>query len=302
MLQPFDFVQACSCLSSFPDEDKALAYGMVGGTPQYLLQLNDRVSIEENIRNTFLNPASALYEEPSTLLKQEVREPALYNATITAIAGGASRISEISGKIGEPTGVCATYVRNLISLGIVQKEQPYGDKPSAKKTIYQISDPLFRFWYRFVPENASVIARGAVDIAWRRVEPYLSEYMGGIFENICAQYLWHQLLTDKSPVEFSELGRWWGNDPSEKKQAEIDLMALWRNRGLFAECKWTNEATDVSVLNTLVHRSELFRCNERWLYLFSRSGFTKGCRERAEALGNVTLKTYQDIIQELLKR
>ena len=90
MLQPFDFAQACSCLTGFSDEDKALAYGMVGGTPQYLLQLNDRVSIEENIRNTFLNPASALYEEPSTLLKQEVREPALYNATITAIAGGAS--------------------------------------------------------------------------------------------------------------------------------------------------------------------------------------------------------------------
>ena len=302
MLQPFDFAQACSCLTGFSDEDKALAYGMVGGTPQYLLQLNDRVSIEENIRNTFLNPASALYEEPSTLLKQEVREPALYNATITAIAGGASRISEISGKIGETTGVCATYVRNLISLGIVQKEQPYGEKPSAKKTIYQISDPLFRFWYRFVPENASVIARGAVDIAWRKVEPYLSEYMGSIFENICAQYLWHQLLTGKSPVEFSELGRWWGNDPSEKKQTEIDLMALWKDKGLFAECKWTNEAMDVSVLNTLVHRSELFRCGDRWLYLFSRSGFTKGCRERAEALGNVTLKTYQEIIQELLKR
>ncbi len=302
LLQPFDFAQACSMLTGFPDEDKAIAYGMTGGTPQYLLQLNDSLSIEDNIRNTFLNPTSALYEEPSNLLKQEIREPALYNAIIAAIAGGASRISEIAGKIGETTAVCATYIRSLISLGIVQREQPYGEKPSAKKTIYQICDPLFRFWYRFVPENASIIARGAADLAWNRIKPYLSDYMGGIFEMICAQYLWDQLLRGKSPMEFSELGRWWGNDPVEKRQTEIDLMALYKDRGLFAECKWKNEQTDVFVLNTLVHRSELFRCADRWLYVFSRAGFSKGCRERAEALGNIALVTYEDMISELISR
>ncbi len=29
---------------------KALAYGIVGGTPQYLLQIDDRLSIEDNIK------------------------------------------------------------------------------------------------------------------------------------------------------------------------------------------------------------------------------------------------------------
>ena len=52
----------------------------LAGTPQYLLQINDRLSIEENIKNTFLNPISFLYEEPVNLLKQEVREPAIYTA------------------------------------------------------------------------------------------------------------------------------------------------------------------------------------------------------------------------------
>ena len=74
-------------------------YGIVGGTPQYLLQMNDKLSIEDNIKNTFLNPNSALFEEPENLLKQEVREPALYNAIITAIATGASRMSEIAGRL-----------------------------------------------------------------------------------------------------------------------------------------------------------------------------------------------------------
>ena len=98
---PFDFEETCRYFKNFTDEEKAYVYGIVGGTPQYLLQMSDKLSIEDNIKNTFLNPNSALFEEPENLLKQEVREPALYNAIITAIATGASRMSEISGKIGE---------------------------------------------------------------------------------------------------------------------------------------------------------------------------------------------------------
>ena len=113
---PFDFEDTCRYFKNFSDEDKALIYGIVGGTPQYLLQMDDKLSISDNIKNTFLNPASSLYEEPENLLKQEVREPALYNAIITAIANGASRMVEISTKVGEDTSVCATYLKNLIAL------------------------------------------------------------------------------------------------------------------------------------------------------------------------------------------
>ena len=180
---PFDFEETCRYFKNFPDEEKAYVYGIVGGTPQYLLQMSDKLSIEDNIKNTFLNPNSALFEEPENLLKQEVREPALYNAIITAIATGASRMSEISGKVGESTNICSAYVKNLISLGIIEKETPYGEKAS-RKAIYSIADNMFRFWYRFVPENNSIIARGAADLAYKRIEPYLSDYMGKVFEEI----------------------------------------------------------------------------------------------------------------------
>ena len=174
-LMPFDFADTCRYFKNFSDEDKALIYGIAGGTPQYLLQMDDRLSVEDNIKNTFLNPVSFLYEEPENLLKQEVREPALYNAIITAIATGASRMAEISTKVGEDTSVCSVYMKNLIGLGLIQKETPYGEKAS-RKSIYVIADHMFRFWYRFVPENHSIIARGAADLAYGRIKPYLLDY------------------------------------------------------------------------------------------------------------------------------
>ena len=300
-LLPFDFEETCRYFKNLSDEDKALIYGVAGGTPQYLLQMDDKLSVEDNIKNTYLNPISFLYEEPTNLLKQEVREPAIYTAIITAIATGSSRMSEISSKVGEDTNVCTNYIKNLMNLGIVQKETPYGEKAS-RKSVYSIEDNMFRFWYRFVLDNNSIIARGAADLVYKRIEPQLSDYMGKVFEEICKQYLWKQLLSGNCSVEFNSLGRWWGNDPQEKCQTEIDIMGEQdKTTALFAECKWTNEKVDLGVLETLVKRSNLFSYKTKHYYLFSKSGFTKGCIDNANEMGNVTLVTFYEILNKKIK-
>ena len=298
-ITPFDFEECCTYLRGLSDEDKALIYGIVGGTPQYLLQMSDKLSVEENIKNTYLNPMSFLYEEPVNLLKQEVREPAIYNAIITAIATGSSRMSEIATKVGESTTTCTAYIKSLINLGIIKRETPYGEKTS-KKTIYSIEDNMFYFWYRFVLENSSVIARGAANLVYKRIETQLSDYMGRIFEEICTQYLWKQLLSGNMPIEFVSLGRWWGNDPRKKSQTEIDIMGEQdSNSAIFAECKWRNENVDLDVLETLIERSGLFRYTKDHYFLFSKTGFTKGCVEKDAEMGNVTLVKYEDIISSM---
>lgn len=295
-IMPFDFEEVCRYFSYMPGEDKALLYGIVGGTPQYLLQMDSEKTVEENIKDTFLNPVSFLYEEPINLLKQEVREPSVYTAIIAAIAGGASRMSEISTKVGEETSVCTAYLKNLVSLGIVQRETPYGETAS-RKTIYAIEDNMFRFWYRFVLGNNSLIARGATDLVYKRIEPHFSEYMGKVFEEICKQFLWRQLLNGECPVEFSSLGRWWGTDPSAKCQVEIDIMGEQdKDTALFGECKWTNEKVDLNILETLIRRSRLFHYKDTHLYLFSKSGFTKACMDTGAKMGNVTLVEYKDMV------
>ena len=298
-VRPFEFSEACRYFKNFSDEDKALAYGIAGGTPQYLMQLDDRLSIEENIKNTYLNPTSSIFEEPNNLLKQEVREPAIYNAIITAIATGGTKLSEISSKVGEDTSVCATYIRNLISLGIVKKETPYGES-SGRKTIYSIEDNMFRFWYRFVAENTSVISRGADELAYKRIEPYLSDYMGAVFEDISKQHLWNELLNDNCPVNFTDIGRWWGTNKKTRQQEEIDIMGVQdKTTALFGECKWTNEKVDLAVLEKLIERSELFNYKNKHFYLFAKSGFTKGCIRKAEEMGNVRLVEYSEMLKEV---
>ncbi|MDR1068134.1 MAG: ATP-binding protein, partial [Clostridiales Family XIII bacterium] len=294
-IQPFDFFESRRYFKNFSERDMAVIYGIVGGTPQYLLQMNDRLTLEENIKRNFFDPTSPLFEEPSNLLKQEVREPALYNAIITAIATGSTKLSEISSKVGEETSVCAAYIKNLISLGIIKKETPFGER-SPRKTIYKIDDNLFRFWYRFIPDNIASINRGLADAVYEKISPMISDYMGAVFEDICIQYLWKLREGGEIPIAFTDLGRWWGNDIKHKCTAEIDIMGTdGENSALFGECKWTNKKIDTGVLNTLVERSQLFHYKNVRFYLFSKSGFTIGCKQKAAECGNVALVTFGEI-------
>ena len=186
-----------------------------------------------------------------------------------------------------------------MALGIIKKETPFKED-STKKTIYIIDDNLFRFWYRFVPQNLSLLQNSMIDVAYKSVSDGMSTYMGMVFEEICKQYLWQLNRMSKTPATFTELGRWWGNDPNEKKQVEIDMIAECNNdTAIFGECKWTNERVDTKVLETLLYRSGLFHYKNVYLYLFSKSGFTKGCEEKADELGNVTLVTFQDIMNNI---
>ena len=295
-IEPFDFFKSSLFFNNFSNEDKALAYGIIGGTPQYLIQINDKLSIEQNIKEIYLNQSSAIFEETENLLKQEVREPAIYTAIITAIATGCSKLNEIANRISEETSVCAVYIKNLINLGLVKKETPYGEQAS-RKTIYTIEDNMFRFWYRFVLGNISLIARGASDMVYKRIEPELSTYMGAVFEQICTQYLWKLLLEGDSPIQFKDLGRWWGTNPKTRAQEEIDIMGTDSNSALFAECKWTNEKVDTGVLETLVKRSEMFSYSKKHFFLFAKTGFTQGCAEQALKLGNVTLVQLDEMFE-----
>lgn len=90
---------------------------------------------------------------------------------------------DISNKVGKSTNVCLIYLKNPISLGIIEKELQFGDNTS-REAIYSIADNMFRIWFRFVPKYNSIIAHGAADLAYNHIVPYLSEYMGKVFEDI----------------------------------------------------------------------------------------------------------------------
>lgn len=294
-IRPFTFYEAAAYYKNFSNEDLAVVYGITGGIPLYMSFITDTLSLKDNIINTFLTPSGYMYEEPFNLLNQELREPAMYNAIIRAVATGSSRISEIASKVGIENATATSYVDKLIELGIIEKEVPAGTAGKSRKSIYGIKDGMFRFWYKFIPENNILVQRNMPEAAWTNIQPHINEYMGKVFENICADYLLENYTN--LPVQFQNFGRWWGNNPKMKREEEIDIVAANNDKAILCECKWRNEKTDKDVLETLLERRKLLPWfNECYYYIFSKSGFTAACQQLANENDKVKLITYKDMI------
>ena len=289
LVKPFSFFGSLPFFEPFPSEDKVILYGVTGGIPEYMNKIDKSCSVPENIIGLYLSAHGFLYEEPSNLLKQELREPATYNGIIEAIAGGASRLNEIATKCGIESNKCAKYLRSLMSLGIVKKELPVTETAS-KKSIYILSDLMFRFWYRFVFPNISGIASGLGRAIYdAEVSDELPAYMGPVFEEICKQYLLEEAKRGALPFLPGDIGKWWGNNPSEKKQEEIDILTHRKDNALFCECKWTKSPMDLDALYALTRKSDIFSFKQKWLWLFSKTGFTERLIAEAYARENVRL-------------
>ncbi len=298
-MKPFDYRTSIKFLEGFGAEEQLKLYGAFGGTALYLQQIMPGHDFESNIKNAFLRVTAYLYEEPLLLLRQEVQEPGIYNAIIEAVAGGASKANEISTKIGEETAKCIKYINTLCELGILYKETPFGEKDSSRKTLYGISDFMFRFWYRYVYANRSLIETGAQEVVMcRRIEPTYSEYMGTVFEKICQDYLTAKNAAGELPILFTSIGRWWGTNPADRIQVEIDLIAKDNKDYLICECKWRNEKLDIGVLKKLQEKADLFTKvrNETWYVLFSKSGFTDAVFEAAKQDDRIILVDLDDIM------
>ena len=296
-LDGFDYYESGKMLGGFSDEDKLKLYACVGGTPHYLSLVKSSESFEENIKRLFFSSSGYLFNEPMMLMQQELREPAMYNSIVSAIAGGATRLNEIAAKISEDSPKVSKYLQTLVSLQIVRKVYPFGENyQNSRKGIYRILDNCYGFWYRFVFPNIQEIEDGSGDIV-AEAEVFgerLSSYIGKPpFENICLQYLQRANRSGKLPFAATSFGTWWGNDPKAKAQSDIDVVAA--NRGskqiVLGECKWRSGTSLNAAADSLSSKDHLLpEYKDRYYYVFLRNRQ----KERRTAQG-VTLVTTPDL-------
>ncbi|MBR6764032.1 MAG: ATP-binding protein [Clostridia bacterium] len=294
-IQALTYKEMTAFNPTLTNEQQSLVYGITGGIPHYVNKLDVFDDVDEALKENLFNTSSYLFEEPENLLKQELREPAIYNSVITAIAGGASRSNEISTKVGIESAICAKYLKTLLDLGIIKKETPLTEKPG-KKTIYTIGDNFFRFWYRFVPQNTSSISAGRIEQIYAPViKRHLSDYMGLVFEQMCREYLL-RYATDL-PIILSDIGQWWGTDPKVKKEVQIDIVGspVEGDEYIIGSCKYRSDPVGVDELELIRHYADVFGKGKKYhFYIFSKSGFTKGLQELGD-MGEVKLVTLDDM-------
>ena len=302
LLQPMTYLTVARMLPMASPQEQAMIYGITGGIAHYVNKLEYEGDLKSALLDHFFDPTAYLFEEPANLLRQELREPAMYNSIISIVADGNTKLNDIAAKAGIEPSACIKYLQMLQNLELVEKKEPVIDR-SARKKEYRVADPFFRFWYRFVPRNMMAIATGSIAQQYEAViASYLSQYMGAVFETICRQYLRH--YARDLPFALSDLGEWWGTDPRTRKEIQVDIVGVGIRENnvpggrnlLIGSCKYKNTPVDRRELDLLMNYASVFATGQDHCvyWLFSKSGFTEELFREQEK-GNVKLITLEDM-------
>lgn len=309
------FYDAVKFFPDYSDADTVLAYSILGGIPHYLRQFNPDLSVAENIKRNILTKGSVLYSEVEFLLHQELRETPIYNSIIEAVALNNTKLNDISTKaLIEDTSKTSVYLKNLIELGIIEREfsvdSKTREKANANRGTYRLTDNFFRFWYAFGFTNYSQLEDGDVDGVYDyAIAPALDQFASYAFEDICKEFVREMQKQNALPFRYSKMGRWTGKTtiydmdaPNGMRVAEteIDLLAIGRSEKeyLVGECKYKVEPfTYGEYHKTIVKLTPLKEKAEFFYALFSRSGFDDKLAAEAEASSNIQLFDLSQIVR-----
>ena len=295
-LQPLNYTAIGEFVPQSSVFDCINYYATFGGTPYYLTQLDPDADFETNVLNLCFNQLGLLHEEPMMLLREELREPALYASVLQAIAGGSSTPKIIAEHSGVDPNSINKYLRILEELGLVSRNVPFGERPEkSRKALYSIKDPFFAYWYQFVAPAQSAIESHAGQNAARQLafNDAFTTYVGQQFEVICLQWLLkHNGENEENcavPFLATQFGKWWGNDPRKREQTDIDIVLgnPQTKQLLMCECKWRNTLKETEAVEALRDRVGLIRgYGETHLMFFSKYPISDATQRKYE--GQVT--------------
>jgi len=292
---PFEYYEIKKFLPNYSKEEQMKTYCILGGVPYYLTKFKDNLSIEENISNVIVDSNAPLKEEPLTLLKSELREPSTYNTILEVISKGSNKISEIASKSKIEVTKLPRYLNTLEEMKIIGKLICAGEKKNSRKTQYVITDNFFSFWYSFIFSNTTKIELMEPMAFIKSIQLEIFTYYGFKFENICYQYLKKEVKQNKLPFIPTTLSKWWGGNKLTKKQDDIDILGIDKNKYLFCECKFENEIFDLKEFNDLIIVSKNFvNAKEKYFYIFIKSSFSKAVLEESKKY-NCKLITVKDM-------
>jgi AAA+ ATPase superfamily predicted ATPase len=274
-LGPLSSRDAAQFFPTWSADEQLRAYGMLGGIPYYLNLCDPEFTLRENVLDLVLSRAAPLSDEPNNLLLAELRDVTRYATLLRSIAEGCTDSGSIIGRVRElkDSSALAPYVQKLAELRLIRIVRSLDATEKERDRRYYLDDPFLAFWYRFYLPNLSPLAAGHPEEVWKHaIEPQLSDYMGGMFEWICRDYV-RRFSNEVLPTAAQEVGQIWAAD------FDIDVAGRLLNGDAFAgECKWWSGPVGTNVLQRLretANRSAYERnAEKRYLLLFSRSGFT----------------------------
>ena len=237
-VHPFRPHEAALMLPGLPAGERAVAWGLLGGTPLYLSWWDQESSVDENVRRLFTDSDARMLQEGQLLLTTEGDTTGIAGTVLRAVGAGRTKHGEIMDAVGTQP---ARALDSLASLKLIERRLPITEAGSSKRVRYAVSDNFLRFWLKVLDPHLSSIERGLGASVADVVVASINDHMGFAWEEAFRNHL--ALMASRGDLRSPAvaIGPWWNADNS----VEIDAVALTgqaRTPFLVGEAKWARKA------------------------------------------------------------
>jgi len=215
------------------------AFSVWGGVPRYWELATQFGALEEAVSELILDPNGVLHEEPMRLLIDDMRSAVQPYSLLSVIGQGCHRLSEIAARLGKPSTSILRPLLQLVDLGYVRRETPFGENSkSTKRTLYKLDDPFLIFYFKFLQPNKSQLEIRAISPVMAKIRGQFQQHVSGIWEELARASVSSCSIGGH---EWGPARRWWGPG-IDKTMVEFDAVAesLDGKALLVGEAKWSD--------------------------------------------------------------
>ena len=276
-LKPMDYYESALFYPEFSEEDKVRLFSVFGGIPYYNRLIDAKKTVRENIIELIASSGARLENEVAMYLNSEISKITNANEVLEALAKGFSRYKDILEQSNVSSGPALIDVLDKLKrMDVVAKEAPINDENNRKKSGYFISDNLSLFYYKYIFRNMSRMNIMDPDVFYDKyiAEDFETKYVPKSFERICKQYLIRKNRKGMMDEIFEKIGKYYYDDPVEKRNGEFDIVTLDDKGYIFYEAKFRKEPVTESIVQNEIRQVKQTGLACYRYGFFSRAGFT----------------------------
>jgi len=250
-----EFLRVIGLQLSHYDNYKLLS--IVGGVPWYLEQFNPSITADENIKQLAFEKNGLLVTEFDRIFHDLFHSKGTtYKKILESLKDGAKSLSEIRQCIEfARSGTLSQMMDHLIIAGFVVKQSLWSFKTTKplKQSLYRISDPYIRFYFKIIEHNLDAISEGGFDQVPLSTMPGFEAHMGLQLEALLIQN--RPLILDKlgiSPIDIVRSGPYRQTKTTTCRGCQIDYLVQTKTNSLFiCEFKFKKREIESDIISEM---------------------------------------------------
>lgn len=270
-LEDLAFLDLVRAYPSLSVAEVVQIYGVIGGVSAYVSRWNPKLDFKTNVCRNILSPYGYLYQQAEQYISLRLRELAVYDTILAAIAAGNRKLNDLYHLTGFSRAKISVYLKNLMEFDVIEKATSFetGGQRNTQKGLYQIRDHYINFWFHFVyPHLSDLYICSPEEFYTKYIEPDIEEYMNRYFVQVCVEYMELMNRVKKLPLDMTKIGTWIG------KQGTVDIVAQDAVRNtLVGACNWSKPMMTAEDLAKLAQTLKKARLAPKHIFLFTATEF-----------------------------